>query len=676
MPWYQFAHAAGSLNIWRCFVLAICVLATKRIPIILALWRWIPDIKTFREAIFSGHFGPIGVGAIFIATLGRTELPEEVNDPPQNSNDVLALTIQPIVFFFVLCSITVHGLTIPFFAFSKRATTITRTWSRHPSFADGGEPGWLNRMRRFRTGDTMQSQKEVEGGGMSEIRRVLDAQLGVIGKGAIGGDAEDELRRIEEEDSGESSGNGGGDSSSGSRTRVGLMNTRTERDLELAEGDGGGADDDVDDLDDWHGDEAEDPACEWGGDDTAEARAYKAKRAAARLERHRKEEQRIRDEATGDAGGDLGEAPMDREMDEGKVRPSDEDDDVRREEEERHRHRDRLSSYGCDSRDEEEKDRTEQATSREKQYPKARSWLEGRKLLIEYMPSRLGEPEVHVVCLDEEEAEELAKQRQAQGGEEGDAVDEDFSAAHAWLATHREELDEHVEGNGHHEWGPKTSAMELVRSGALQKWLHSSGNGGGRRDQQGEDKKKDEKASKEKEEDRDKDVKQDRSRADATTEDWMPRTDTQDSSRRIPGISVSFLNNDDTAHDRAARGNTHGTSSSHPRLSSLLNPFTSSSSSASNSNNSNNMARESSSSSSGGNGSPAISRRTSLDDQSSRQRGEHGAAYPGARTRTHLEREDTPNEGILAAPPSPGGGTSTPSGGGSVAFDKLPSTSR
>jgi hypothetical protein len=24
---------------------------------------WIPDIKTFREAVFSGHFGPIGVGA-------------------------------------------------------------------------------------------------------------------------------------------------------------------------------------------------------------------------------------------------------------------------------------------------------------------------------------------------------------------------------------------------------------------------------------------------------------------------------------------------------------------------------------------------------------------------------------------------------------------------------------
>ena len=28
----------------------------------IALYKWIPDVKTFREAIFSGHFGPIGIG--------------------------------------------------------------------------------------------------------------------------------------------------------------------------------------------------------------------------------------------------------------------------------------------------------------------------------------------------------------------------------------------------------------------------------------------------------------------------------------------------------------------------------------------------------------------------------------------------------------------------------------
>lgn len=87
MPFHEFTDAGGSLTLWRLFVLAILVLLLKRIPIIIALWKWIPDIKTFRESIFCGHFGPIGVGAIFIATLGRTELPEEVPNPPETSKD-------------------------------------------------------------------------------------------------------------------------------------------------------------------------------------------------------------------------------------------------------------------------------------------------------------------------------------------------------------------------------------------------------------------------------------------------------------------------------------------------------------------------------------------------------------------------------------------------------------
>jgi sodium/hydrogen antiporter len=43
------------------FSKGILVLLLRRLPIILALYRWIPDIKTFREAIFAGHFGPMCV---------------------------------------------------------------------------------------------------------------------------------------------------------------------------------------------------------------------------------------------------------------------------------------------------------------------------------------------------------------------------------------------------------------------------------------------------------------------------------------------------------------------------------------------------------------------------------------------------------------------------------------
>lgn len=420
MPWYEFAHAADSLNIWRCFVLAICVLSLKRIPIILALWRWIPDIKTFREAMFSGHFGPIGVGAIFIATLGRQELGEDINDPPQNTNDVLALTIQPIVFFFVLCSITVHGLTIPFFAFSKRATTITRTWSRHPD-GSAGDPGWLSRMRRFKTQDSSSNEKvtdaEEDGGGMSEIRRVLDAQLqgqlGVIGRGAIGGEAEREARQ----EGAETRGTSEDSPTDSARTRVGLLNTRTERDLEAAR-------DDIDDLDDWRAEEAEDPSSEWGGEDTCEARQAREKARQRAQEQSRAQSSGV-NSADADSG-DLGQRQL------GSMR----DEEV---------HQNRVG--------------------RDDEYPCARSWLEGRQLLIEYSESRTAEPEVHVVDLSEDEAEDLAEQNEG----------ESSSVAHAWLASHRHELDEHMENQEHHSWNPAEAAWRLVQTGALQKWRQTHG---------------------------------------------------------------------------------------------------------------------------------------------------------------------------------------------------------
>lgn len=47
----------------------------------------------------------------------------------------------------VLCSITVHGLSIPFFSLSRRVHSVSRTWSRHQS-ADLGGPEWETQIRR------------------------------------------------------------------------------------------------------------------------------------------------------------------------------------------------------------------------------------------------------------------------------------------------------------------------------------------------------------------------------------------------------------------------------------------------------------------------------------------------------------------------------------------------
>lgn len=62
MPFDTFSNETLSLSVWRLVVIAILVLMLKRLPVMIGLYRFIPDVKTFREAVFSGHFGPIGIG--------------------------------------------------------------------------------------------------------------------------------------------------------------------------------------------------------------------------------------------------------------------------------------------------------------------------------------------------------------------------------------------------------------------------------------------------------------------------------------------------------------------------------------------------------------------------------------------------------------------------------------
>ncbi len=62
MPFDSFSDPTLSLSIWRLICIAILILMLRRLPIILGLFKWIPDIKSFREALFCGHFGPIGIG--------------------------------------------------------------------------------------------------------------------------------------------------------------------------------------------------------------------------------------------------------------------------------------------------------------------------------------------------------------------------------------------------------------------------------------------------------------------------------------------------------------------------------------------------------------------------------------------------------------------------------------
>ena len=147
MPFNSFENAELTLSVWRLIVIAILVLLLRRLPVMLALYRWIPDVKTFREAVFSGHFGPIGVGAVFISTLAAEALPKPEN-PQEDQVQMLAATIQPIVSFMVLTSITIHGLSIPFFSLGRRVHSVSRTWSRHQSMDPSAGPEWATHTRR------------------------------------------------------------------------------------------------------------------------------------------------------------------------------------------------------------------------------------------------------------------------------------------------------------------------------------------------------------------------------------------------------------------------------------------------------------------------------------------------------------------------------------------------
>jgi len=45
---------------WRLVILFLCIVAFRRIPALLVLYRWVPEIGTWQEALFTGHFGKCG----------------------------------------------------------------------------------------------------------------------------------------------------------------------------------------------------------------------------------------------------------------------------------------------------------------------------------------------------------------------------------------------------------------------------------------------------------------------------------------------------------------------------------------------------------------------------------------------------------------------------------------
>jgi len=152
LPFESYNNSTLGIAPWKLVVLFIAILFLRRIPSLLLMYKFIPDIRNWREALFCGHFGPMGVGAIFISTLAITRLPVP-QDPPANQKEILAASLQPIVSFIVLCSILIHGLSIPAFWFGRkmhsRTVSVSATWSRTINSRTGQDPpDWLLWARR------------------------------------------------------------------------------------------------------------------------------------------------------------------------------------------------------------------------------------------------------------------------------------------------------------------------------------------------------------------------------------------------------------------------------------------------------------------------------------------------------------------------------------------------
>ena len=112
LPFSQFNSPYLGIVPWKLVVLFIGILLLRRIPSMIILYKWIPEVKTLKEALFCGHFGPMGVGAVFISTLAVTELQRSLNEETDGSkraqNELLKNSLHPIVGFVVLGSILIR----------------------------------------------------------------------------------------------------------------------------------------------------------------------------------------------------------------------------------------------------------------------------------------------------------------------------------------------------------------------------------------------------------------------------------------------------------------------------------------------------------------------------------------------------------------------------------------
>lgn len=121
LPWKDFNNSDIGLDVWRLIILSLVVIFLRRIPVVLLLKPLIPDIKSWREAMFIGHFGPIGVGAVFAAITSKSQLESHLTREETPLKDISSkgsksfqamACVWPITCFSIMTSVIVHGSSV------------------------------------------------------------------------------------------------------------------------------------------------------------------------------------------------------------------------------------------------------------------------------------------------------------------------------------------------------------------------------------------------------------------------------------------------------------------------------------------------------------------------------------------------------------------------------------
>lgn len=155
VPWKSYSAPALFMIPWRLIIGTLLLFLFRRIPVVFLMKQVMNDIKTYREALFYGHFGPIGAGAIFSAFLIKAQLDtggsRQFGSLPSDSPfHVMSSSLFPTISFVVVCSTIVHGSSVPLWMFGRFINTLGFVRADSTASTDSGRRrSWMDRLPRI-----------------------------------------------------------------------------------------------------------------------------------------------------------------------------------------------------------------------------------------------------------------------------------------------------------------------------------------------------------------------------------------------------------------------------------------------------------------------------------------------------------------------------------------------